>query len=150
MPIQRDKPSNFGEKTEDMPTQRDKPSHLGVIRRRQQMGRLSFAFSLQLVKMLQVSCKSIRFHHGPLGNVKVLVYLIVQVVRQDAVIQIPEMGQYFLVDRKKSQLFKKFYLIRALDDNEASVSLDQVTKLTPDAEIQVFEKEQIRAGGSLS
>ncbi|GFX06220.1 hypothetical protein TNCV_642641 [Trichonephila clavipes] len=114
------------------------------------MGRLSFAFSLQLVKMLQVSCKSIRFHHGPLGNVKVLVYLIVQVVRQDAVIQIPEMGQYFLVDRKKSQLFKKFYLIRALDDNEASVSLDQVTKLTPDAEIQVFEKEQIRAGGSLS
>ncbi|GFV39323.1 hypothetical protein TNCV_1230251 [Trichonephila clavipes] len=25
MPIQRDKPSNFGEKTEDMPTQRDKP-----------------------------------------------------------------------------------------------------------------------------
>ncbi|GFU49258.1 hypothetical protein TNCV_2610181 [Trichonephila clavipes] len=36
MPIQRDKHSNFGEKTEDMPTQRDKPSHLGVIRRRQQ------------------------------------------------------------------------------------------------------------------
>ncbi|GFX14973.1 hypothetical protein TNCV_4897411 [Trichonephila clavipes] len=29
MPIQRDKPSNFGEKTEDMPTQRDKPSNLG-------------------------------------------------------------------------------------------------------------------------
>ncbi|GFY11512.1 hypothetical protein TNCV_3183501 [Trichonephila clavipes] len=30
MPIQRDKPSNFGEKTEDMPTQRDKRSHLGA------------------------------------------------------------------------------------------------------------------------
>ncbi|GFS95450.1 hypothetical protein TNCV_2805781 [Trichonephila clavipes] len=30
MPIQRNKTSNFGEKTEDMPTQRDKPSHLGV------------------------------------------------------------------------------------------------------------------------
>ncbi|GFV86424.1 hypothetical protein TNCV_2381401 [Trichonephila clavipes] len=30
MPIQRDKPSNFGEKTEDTPTQRDKPSNLGV------------------------------------------------------------------------------------------------------------------------
>ncbi|GFW11829.1 uncharacterized protein TNCV_4100411 [Trichonephila clavipes] len=29
MPIQRDKPSHLGEKTEDMPTQRDKPSHLG-------------------------------------------------------------------------------------------------------------------------
>ncbi|GFW63878.1 hypothetical protein TNCV_705841 [Trichonephila clavipes] len=28
MPIQRDKPSHLGEKTEDMPTQRDKPSHL--------------------------------------------------------------------------------------------------------------------------
>ncbi|GFY29439.1 hypothetical protein TNCV_2626101 [Trichonephila clavipes] len=37
MSIQRDKPSNFGEKTEDIPTQRDKPSHLGVIRRRQQV-----------------------------------------------------------------------------------------------------------------
>ncbi|GFS65047.1 hypothetical protein TNCV_1635561 [Trichonephila clavipes] len=29
MPIQRDKPPIFGEKTEDMPTQRDKPSNLG-------------------------------------------------------------------------------------------------------------------------
>ncbi|GFY03573.1 hypothetical protein TNCV_3212101 [Trichonephila clavipes] len=29
MPTQRDKPSNLGEKTEDMPTQRDKPSNLG-------------------------------------------------------------------------------------------------------------------------
>ncbi|GFT68126.1 hypothetical protein TNCV_372711 [Trichonephila clavipes] len=91
MPIQRDKPSNFGEKTEGMPTQRDKPSHLGVIKR-QQISRLSFAFSLHLVKMLQLSCKSIRFHHGVLGNVKVLVHLIVQVVRQAAVIQIAEMG----------------------------------------------------------
>ncbi|GFW15076.1 hypothetical protein TNCV_172231 [Trichonephila clavipes] len=129
MPTQRDKPSNLGEKTKDMPIERDKPSHLGVIRRRH----------LQLVKMLQVSCKSIRFHHGALGNVKVLVYLIVQVVRQAAVIQIPEMGQYFQVDRKKSQLFKNFPLIRALDDDEASVSFGQVTKLAPDAEIQVFE-----------
>ncbi|GFS96804.1 hypothetical protein TNCV_4754671 [Trichonephila clavipes] len=123
MPIQRDKPSNFGEKTENMPTQRDKPSHLGVIKKRQ-----------------QVSCKSIRFHHGALVNVKALVHLIVQVVRQAAVIQIPEMGQYFQVDRKKSQLFKNFPLIRALDDNEASVSLGQVTKLAPDAEIQVFQR----------
>ncbi|GFT57475.1 hypothetical protein TNCV_4515601 [Trichonephila clavipes] len=29
MPIQRDKPSHLGEKTEDMPIQRDKPSHIG-------------------------------------------------------------------------------------------------------------------------
>ncbi|GFS85397.1 hypothetical protein TNCV_2803131 [Trichonephila clavipes] len=133
---------HFGEKTEDMPTQRDKPSNLGVIRRRQQMSRLSFAFSLQLVKMLQVSCKLIRFHHGALGNVKALVLIIVQVVRQGAVIQIPEMGQYFQVDRKKSQLFKNFPLIRALDDNEATVSLGQLTKLSPDAEIQVFESRE--------
>ncbi|GFX71828.1 hypothetical protein TNCV_2010651 [Trichonephila clavipes] len=102
------------------------------------MSRLSFAFSLQLVKMLQVSCKSIRFHHGALGNV--LVYLIVQVVRLAAVIQIPEMGQYFQVDGKKSKFFKNFPLVRALDDNEASVSLSQVTKLAPDAEIQVFQR----------
>ncbi|GFY11522.1 hypothetical protein TNCV_3183601 [Trichonephila clavipes] len=104
------------------------------------MSCLSFAFSLQLVKILQVSCKSIRFHHGALGNVKVLVYLIVQVVRQGAVIQIPEMGQYFQIDCKKSQLFKNFPLIRALDDNEASVSLGQLTKLSPDTEIQVFQR----------
>ncbi|GFX49249.1 uncharacterized protein TNCV_294141 [Trichonephila clavipes] len=143
-PTQRDKPSHLGEKTEDVPTQRDKPSHLGVIKRRQQMSRLSFAFSLQLVKMQQVSCKSIRFHHGALGYIKVLVHLIVQVVRQAAVIQIPEMGQYFQVDRKKSQLFKNFPLVRALDDNEASVSLGQVTKLAPDAEIQVFERYRSR------
>ncbi|GFX71813.1 hypothetical protein TNCV_2010501 [Trichonephila clavipes] len=106
------------------------------------MNRLSFAFSLQLVKMLQVSCKSIRFHHGALGNV--LVYLIVQVVRQAAVNQIPEMGQYLQVDRKKSQLFKTFPLIRALDDDEASVSLSQVTKLAPEAEIQVLERYRSR------
>ncbi|GFU96994.1 hypothetical protein TNCV_3788201 [Trichonephila clavipes] len=66
----------------------------------------------------------------------VLVHIIVQVVRQAVVIQIPEMGQYFQIDRKKSQLFKNFPLIRALDDNEASVSLGQVTKLAPDAEIR--------------
>ncbi|GFX57411.1 hypothetical protein TNCV_3138301 [Trichonephila clavipes] len=41
------------------------------------------------------------------------------------------MGQYFQVDCKKSQLFKNFPLVRALDDNEASVSLGQVTKLAP-------------------
>ncbi|GFW88558.1 hypothetical protein TNCV_828271 [Trichonephila clavipes] len=122
MPIQRDKPSHLGEKTEDMPTQRDKPSHLGVIRRRQ-----------------QVSRKSIRFHHGALGYIKVLMHLIVQVVRQGAVMEIPEMGQYFQIDGKKSQLFKHFPLVRALDDDEASVSLGQVTKLAPDAERKVFE-----------
>ncbi|GFX21770.1 hypothetical protein TNCV_547071 [Trichonephila clavipes] len=49
------------------------------------------------------------------------------------------MGQYFQVDGKKSKLFKKFPLVRALDDDEASVSLGQVTKLAPDAERQVFE-----------
>ncbi|GFW10115.1 hypothetical protein TNCV_2568991 [Trichonephila clavipes] len=102
------------------------------------MGSLSFAFSLQLVKMLQASRKSIGFHHGALGNV--LVHLIVQVVRQGAVIQIPEMGQYFQVDGKKSKLFKNFPLVPVLDDDEASVSLGQVTKLAPDAERQVFEK----------
>ncbi|GFU00049.1 hypothetical protein TNCV_2345931 [Trichonephila clavipes] len=104
------------------------------------MGSLSFAFSLQLVKMLQVSCKSIRFHHGALGNVIFLVHLIVQMVKQGAVIQIPEMGQYFQVDGKKSKLFKNFPLVRALNDDEASVSLGQVTKLAPHAERQVFER----------
>ncbi|GFT27492.1 hypothetical protein TNCV_1275841 [Trichonephila clavipes] len=33
---------------------------------------------------------------------------------------------------KKSQLFKKFSLVRFLDDDEASVSLGQVTKLAPE------------------
>ncbi|GFV61548.1 hypothetical protein TNCV_92521 [Trichonephila clavipes] len=104
------------------------------------MGRLSFAFSLQLVNMLQVSRKSIRFHHGALGYIKVLVHLIVQVVRQGAVMQIPEMRQHFQVDGKKSHLFKNFPLVRALDDEEASVSLGQVTKFAPDAESQVFQR----------
>ncbi|GFV95832.1 hypothetical protein TNCV_1728821 [Trichonephila clavipes] len=81
------------------------------------MGSLSFAFSPQLVKMLQVSRKSIGFHHGALGNVIVLV----KVVRQGAVIQIPEMEQYFQVDGKKSKLFKNFPLVRALGDDEATV-----------------------------
>ncbi|GFS93452.1 hypothetical protein TNCV_2628301 [Trichonephila clavipes] len=121
-PTQRDKPSNLGEKTEDTSTQRDKPSN-----------------SLHLIKMLKVSHKSIRFHHGALGNVVGLVHLIVQVVRQGAVIQIPEMGQYFQVDGKKSKLFKKSSLVRALDEDEASVSLGKVKKLAPDAVRQVFE-----------
>ncbi|GFU68608.1 hypothetical protein TNCV_3645941 [Trichonephila clavipes] len=95
--------------------------------------------SLQLVKMLQVSRISIRFHHGALGYIKVLVHLIVQVVKQGAVMQIPEMGQHFQVDGKKSKLFKNFPLVRALDEDEASVSLGQVTKLAPEAERQVFE-----------
>ncbi|GFX25714.1 hypothetical protein TNCV_4277091, partial [Trichonephila clavipes] len=84
-------------------------------------------------------CKSVGFHHGALGNVVALVQLIVQVVRQGAVIQIPKMGQYFQIDGEKSKLFKNFPLVRALDDDETSVSLGQVTKLAPDAERQVFE-----------
>ncbi|GFW07728.1 hypothetical protein TNCV_3918611 [Trichonephila clavipes] len=66
-------------------------------------------------------------------------HLIVEVVRQGAVIKIPEMGQHFQVDCKKSQIFKNFPLVRSLDDDETSVSLGQVTKLAPDAERQVFE-----------
>ncbi|GFW24880.1 hypothetical protein TNCV_3846141 [Trichonephila clavipes] len=46
------------------------------------------------------------------------------------------MGQHFQIDGKKSQLFKHFPLVRALDDDEASVSLGQVTKLAPDVESQ--------------
>ncbi|GFU35569.1 hypothetical protein TNCV_4875751 [Trichonephila clavipes] len=64
-------------------------------------------------------------------------HLIVQVVRQGAVI--PEMGQHFQVDCKKSQLVKHFPLVRSLDDDETSVSLGQETKLAPDAERQLFE-----------
>ncbi|GFU01251.1 hypothetical protein TNCV_5124041 [Trichonephila clavipes] len=97
--------------------------------------------SLQLVKMLQVSCKSIGFHHGALGNVIVFVNLNVQVVRQGAVIQMLEMGQYFHSDGKRPQLFKQFPLVRALYDDEDSVSLSQVTKLAPDAERQVFQRQ---------
>ncbi|GFT51723.1 uncharacterized protein TNCV_3169891 [Trichonephila clavipes] len=82
--------------------------------------------SLQLVKMLQVSRKSVGFHHCALGYIIVLMHLIVQVVRQGAVIQIPEMGQHFQVDCKKSQLFKNFPLVRSLDDDEISVSSGQV------------------------
>ncbi|GFX07973.1 hypothetical protein TNCV_1236541 [Trichonephila clavipes] len=50
------------------------------------------------------------------------------------------MGEHFQVDGKKSKLFKKLSVIRALDDNEAAVSLGQVTKLASDAEIQVFQR----------
>ncbi|GFX64546.1 hypothetical protein TNCV_2811711 [Trichonephila clavipes] len=95
--------------------------------------------NLQLVKMLQVSRKLVGFHHGALGYIIALVHFIVQVVRQGAVIQIPEKRQHFQIDGKKSQLFKNFPLVRSLDDDEASVSLGQVTKLAPDAERQVFE-----------
>ncbi|GFU33725.1 hypothetical protein TNCV_2047971 [Trichonephila clavipes] len=103
------------------------------------MGSFSSAFSLKLVKMLQVSRKLIGFPHGALGNVIVLVHLIVQVVRQGKVIQIPEMGQYIQVDGKKSKLFKNFPLVPVLHDDEVSISLGQVTKFAPDAERQVFE-----------
>ncbi|GFY19360.1 hypothetical protein TNCV_4127471 [Trichonephila clavipes] len=50
------------------------------------------------------------------------------------------MGQHFQVHGKKSQLLKNFPLFRALDDDEASVSLGQVTKLAPDAKSQVFQR----------
>ncbi|GFT96585.1 hypothetical protein TNCV_5022331 [Trichonephila clavipes] len=89
--------------------------------------------------MLQVSRKSVGFHHGALGYIIVLMHLVVKVVRQGAVIQIPEMGQHFLVDCKKTGLFKNSPLVRSLDDDETSVCLCQVTKLAPDAERQVFE-----------
>ncbi|GFW27009.1 hypothetical protein TNCV_1378471 [Trichonephila clavipes] len=69
-------------------------------------------------------------------------HLIVQVVRQGVVIQSPEMGQHFQVDCKKSQLFTNFPLVRSLDDDEASVSLGQVTKLAPDAERHVFQEQR--------
>ncbi|GFV56796.1 hypothetical protein TNCV_4185901 [Trichonephila clavipes] len=51
----------------------------------------------------------------------------------------PEKGAAFQVDGKKSKLFKNFPLLRSFDDDEASVSLGQVTKLAPDAERQLFE-----------
>ncbi|GFY13493.1 hypothetical protein TNCV_1803641 [Trichonephila clavipes] len=89
--------------------------------------------------MLKVSRKSVGFHHGALGNLMVLMHFIMQVVRLGAVIQIPEMGHHFQVDCKKSQLFQIFPLVRSLDDDEASVSLGQVSKLAPDAERLVFE-----------
>ncbi|GFT80108.1 hypothetical protein TNCV_4763991 [Trichonephila clavipes] len=108
------------------------------------MGSLSFAFILQLVKMLQVSRTSIGFHHGALGNVIVVVHLIVHVVRQGAVIEIPESGQYFQVDGKNPQLFKHFSLVRSLDDDEASVSLGQVTNLAPDVKDGI---QRLEAGG---
>ncbi|GFX70879.1 hypothetical protein TNCV_1688621 [Trichonephila clavipes] len=139
MPTKRDKPSNPGEKTED--TSELNETNPPILVRKQRTCQLNETSppilvceddnSRRLVKMLQVSRKSIGFHHGALGNVIVLVHLIVQVVRQSAVIQIPEMGQYFQVDGKKSKRFKHFPLVRALNDVEASVSLGQVTKLTP-------------------
>ncbi|GFV77871.1 hypothetical protein TNCV_4361741 [Trichonephila clavipes] len=89
---------HLGEKKEDMPTQRDKLS--SVIKKDDN--------SLQLIKILQVSCESIRFHHGTLGNVKVLVHIIVQVVRQAVGIQVPEMRQYFQIDRKSPNFSKIF------------------------------------------
>ncbi|GFU15948.1 hypothetical protein TNCV_2368751 [Trichonephila clavipes] len=63
----------------------------------------------QLVKVLQVSRKSVGLHHDELGCITVLVQLIVQVVRQSVIIQIPEMGQRFQLYDKKSQLFKTFH-----------------------------------------
>ncbi|GFT15464.1 hypothetical protein TNCV_3264781 [Trichonephila clavipes] len=69
----------------------------------------------------------------------VLVHYIVQVIRQGAVIQIPEMGQHFQVDGKKSKLFKNISLVLTFDDDEASVSLVQMKKRAPGAERQVFE-----------
>ncbi|GFX10866.1 hypothetical protein TNCV_3196271 [Trichonephila clavipes] len=85
--------------------------------------------------MLQVIRKSVDL--GALEYIIVLMHLIVQVVRHGA--DIPEMGQHFQVNCKKSQLFKYFPLVRSLDDDETSVSLGQVTKHAPDAERQVFE-----------
>ncbi|GFV33262.1 hypothetical protein TNCV_1497841 [Trichonephila clavipes] len=134
----------LGKKIGDMSTQRDKPFNLGMKSRehanstRQALqSRREKQGTCQLNKTsppIWVSRKSVEFQHGALGNVIVLVHLIMQVVREGAVIQIPEMGQYFQVDGKKSKLLKNFSLVRALDDDETSVSFGQVTKLAPDAE----------------
>ncbi|GFX86604.1 hypothetical protein TNCV_462241 [Trichonephila clavipes] len=130
---------HLGEKTGDQPTQRDKPSNLGektgdIC----QLNKTSPPIWPAAFNKLTVSRKSEGFHHGALANVPM--HLIVQVVRQGVVIQISEMGQHLQVDGKKSQLFKNFPLVRALDDDEASVSLGQVTKLAPDTESQVFQR----------
>ncbi|GFT63416.1 hypothetical protein TNCV_1780481 [Trichonephila clavipes] len=147
-PTERNKPSTLGEKTGDKLSQRDKLSYLGGKSRghanstRQALQswcvKTTIINSLQLVKRQQITHKSVGFHHGALGNTIVLVHLFVRVVRQRAVIQMPEMGQYFQVNGKKSQLFKNFPLVRAPDEDEASVSLGQVTKFDPDAESQIF------------
>ncbi|GFT72683.1 hypothetical protein TNCV_755881 [Trichonephila clavipes] len=60
-------------------------------------------------------------------------------VRKQRICQLNETSPPILVDGKKSKVFKHFPLVRALDDDEAFVSLGQVTKLAPDAERQVFE-----------
>ncbi|GFW89580.1 hypothetical protein TNCV_1024641 [Trichonephila clavipes] len=58
MPIQRDKPSNFGEKTEDMPTQRDKPSNLGD--KKTTIGKFNLYYSnLGVFNTLMMSCETI-------------------------------------------------------------------------------------------
>ncbi|GFW87541.1 hypothetical protein TNCV_4485071 [Trichonephila clavipes] len=139
MPTQRDKPSNLGEKTEDTSEHNETSPPILVRKQRTPVNSTRQALQSWCVKTTTGIAIDKNFHHGALGNVIVLVHLIVQVVRQDAVLQIPEMGQYFQVEGKKSKLFKNFPLVRALDDDEASVSLGQVTKLAPDAERQVFE-----------
>ncbi|GFU21046.1 hypothetical protein TNCV_4895241 [Trichonephila clavipes] len=48
------------------------------------------------------------------------------------------MWQRFQIYSKKKQLLKNFTMVRSLDDDEASVSLGQVTKTAPDGKGQVF------------
>ncbi|GFX38834.1 hypothetical protein TNCV_1889981 [Trichonephila clavipes] len=107
------------------PTQRDKPSNLGERRRQLLTGKYN------LVKVLQVACKQVRFHHGALGYINVLVHLIVLVVRQSAAIQILELGQRLQIDCKESQFLKNISLVRSFNDNEVLFSLGRVTKFDP-------------------
>ncbi|GFT41552.1 hypothetical protein TNCV_3942961 [Trichonephila clavipes] len=93
--------------------------------------------------MLQISRKSVGFHHGALGNVIVLIHLIGQVIRQSAVIQISEMGKRFQVDSKKTQLFINVLLVRAFGNDEASISLGQGQNL-PLTPQKVRDRDEIR------
>ncbi|GFW70169.1 uncharacterized protein TNCV_4467281 [Trichonephila clavipes] len=91
---------------------------------------------LQLVNLLQVFSKLVRFYHGAVRNVPFLVNVLLQRVGKGSIANVFEFGQRLQGHGKQSQLFEKFLLFRSFDHHEAPSG--QLAKLAPHVKEIVF------------
>ncbi|GFX82812.1 hypothetical protein TNCV_1699311 [Trichonephila clavipes] len=75
-------------------------------------------FRLQLVKLLQVFGKLVRFYHGAIQNT--LVHLLMQGVGKGSIVNVVEFEQRLQGHGKHSQLWENFLLFCSFDHHEAS------------------------------
>ncbi|GFV95833.1 uncharacterized protein TNCV_1728831 [Trichonephila clavipes] len=91
---------------------------------------------MQLIKLLQVFGKLIRFSHGAVRNVLFLVHTLMHGVGKGSIANVFEFQQVLQGHGIQSELLKNFLLLHSFDPHQAPVASGQLTKLAPHAKGQ--------------